>query len=563
MSFQFRDFQLDDIARAALVDGLIFAPEQGLGKTVCSLAWAVLKEPKHTLIIAPEQLHGQWKAEARDKLALHLSDLPQTGRLRFLTSPFYITSYTSLAVTRAGALGRALRERQLFDCVMIDEGTRIQADDSLIGACVRHLHPRFRAILTATPVKDRIGSLYWLLRWITESGSKSGIAAHRTQKAFVAHFSEVERRPNGRKQPSTRICNIHELWKLIAPCVLRRRKADCSHELVPMTIHPMIIQPGTAQLAVYRYHLNHPPRRSRKGSFVEPRVRVGMQLNLLRKAALCPHAAALADSRTDKPANCKRSWTDLTPKHAALFSLIISKLNTGRQVLIGSPFVDFNHSLHRRLLEAGVSSVLLDGTTDPVERAVLTDAFKAKKYAVGVAGEKAFAEGVSAENCSTLVLAAPSWAFDENDQFIHRVWRLNSPEGVEVYLLVTQNTIEEYVHRLHDQKHAAASMAIDGQLPKEKAPPLDPAGLLHEALSQFNPKAPTIDESAIESAWPNTKFRLSRAELRFREFWPEVVSPLVLQFDIQQALDAQSLKSPTHLSVALARNKHLRHKASK
>ena len=39
-----------------------------------------------------------------------------------------------------------------FDCVVVDEGTRLQGTESRIGASVRLLNPRFRLVLTGTPI---------------------------------------------------------------------------------------------------------------------------------------------------------------------------------------------------------------------------------------------------------------------------------------------------------------------------------------------------------------------------------------------------------------------------
>jgi len=73
---KFKQFQLEDLARAALHDGLILAAEPGLGKTLQAIALALIKRPLRVLIVAPGGLHLQWKAEAREKFRLRIADLP-------------------------------------------------------------------------------------------------------------------------------------------------------------------------------------------------------------------------------------------------------------------------------------------------------------------------------------------------------------------------------------------------------------------------------------------------------------------------------------------------------
>src|SRR5438045_1304419 len=78
-------------------------------------------------------------------------------------------------------------------------------------------------------------------------------------------------------------------------------------------------------------------------------------------------------------------------------------LRKGEQVIVGSPFHAFSHSLHNRLRFAGVSSVLLDGDTDPVERGRLAEHFKARQFSVAVAGLAAMCEGLDFDNCAHII----------------------------------------------------------------------------------------------------------------------------------------------------------------
>ena len=52
-------------------------------------------------------------------------------------------------------------------------------------------------------------------------------------------------------------------------------------------------------------------------------------------------------------------------------------------------------------------------------------------------------KGHSFECAKYLFLPSLSFALDENEQFIHRVWRLNSREDVTIFPFVMTNTIDE------------------------------------------------------------------------------------------------------------------------
>src|ERR1041384_4895073 len=109
--------QKEDLARAALCDGLIFSWDTGLGKTIGSLFWCLLKigytadegriAPNLPVLIAgPPDGFDHWKSEARN-LRIDLQPLDSQEKFYRLSSDgcslpaaFYYSSYTQL--TRNG-----------------------------------------------------------------------------------------------------------------------------------------------------------------------------------------------------------------------------------------------------------------------------------------------------------------------------------------------------------------------------------------------------------------------------------------------------------------------------
>ena len=723
----FKQFQVEDVCRAAMHDGAILASEPGLGKTLEGIAYALIKQARRILIVAPGGLHKQWREEAWDKFGIQVSDLPdvQTFRAFGLDRPpregakprFVITSYQDLGYNNADEwpdtvsddgvrLARAdrvkarmldrdfLRVQQTiaklmgkpfdpepyfanigieqggircvwkaslsrtisaaealgggFDCVLVDEGTKLQAMDSHMANGVCLLAPKFRLVLTGTPIKNRLESFFRLAWWacggspiptarfpyegtseareefaaqhlqhdrfLTREEEKAGGSGNVTRELYDLMQKCVTRghglvipqtlaskdyakakklieafgvkwdrkakahifaglavqflaglRPihpddkNGKsriEKRSARICNIHRLWKIIAPIVIRRRKDDCGIDIMAKTIRPIITTPGTAQQAVYQFHLDNPPVAAKKGkrSKLDPRVRIGMQLGSLRQAALCPHAPALAEVIVAPGAvGPRRSWTDMNPKQAAILALCGEVLARGEQILIGSPFRAFSDAIHARLIEAGVTSVLLDGKINQTRRGELAAQFKRQRYSVIVAGLNAMGEGHSFECCSNLVLPSLSWAFDENEQFLHRIWRLNSPKPVNIWTMITKNTIDERLAALFGEKGDSSQLALDGKLTEEQIEPPDLASLLAEAVSDFDGSAPTIDEQDIERQWPTLRTKLGYAEMRFRELHPSPADSSATRANLRAGAAALSAPSPTGLEVAMAR----------
>ena len=224
-----------------------------------------------------------------------------------------------------------------FDCVVIDEGVRLQATDSHVSNGVRRLNPKYRLVLTGTPIKNRLESMFWLLWWAcggsphpmarfpyegTSEAREQFANQHLQHDRFLTREEELAavkgiqratEKVNGREayytkggsiryigrsykleKRTARICNIHRLWKLIAPIIIRRRKDDYGEDIVPKIIKPIVVQPGTAQLEVYKLYINNPPYAGRANP------RRALELQPHRDAAQHP-AASGALSRKRKP----------------------------------------------------------------------------------------------------------------------------------------------------------------------------------------------------------------------------------------------------------------------
>jgi len=424
----------------------------------------------------------------------------------------------------------------LMDCVVVDEAVRMQGTESYISTGVRTLQPRFRLVGTATPVKNYLDSLFWLAHWACGAGQdpdkpnarwpyQNSDAAKalfskefmQTERNISAEERETKRTGRFRKieKKIPRICNLHRLWKLLSPVVIRRRKADMNEEIVTKTFIPIRAKLGTAQHKIYSYHLQNPPTLRKDGEPMSKIAAAMTQLQMLRQAALCPDTINLGVGN--------RSWTDFSPKQAAILGVIEQKLSIGEQVVIMSPFQHFSETLYRRLRQARVSVCLLDGNMEESKRGRFAKAFKRREYSVLIGGIKSMGEGHSFSQCNNLILPSLEWAFDNNDQAIDRVHRLDSEKPVSIYVMVGEHTIDERLESLFREKGDCASLALDGRLFEEKKQDVNLAELLSDAVRDFNPKADTIDEQDIESEWNALCVRLGQSEQRFREWHPPTI----------------------------------------
>jgi len=401
-----------------------------------------------------------------------------------------------------------------FAVVVADEGVKLKGEDTLVGKGVRQMAPKFRLVLTATPIKNRLPDVFRLAHWATGS--------HRTAHprfpfgdddagTFADEFLVTERNLSAEERSETsrryvkktpQVCNIHRLWKLFAPIILRRRKTDCGEDLVSMTRQVVRVPMGKAQAAVYKFHL--------QAEYLDcnGKPALGAKLQALRIAAANPTSALLKRPETDGLSQgTPRSSLSFIPKLASGLSLVHQILERQEQVIVFSAFHDSLDALSDRLREAGVKHVLLDGRTSPSRRGSAAALFKQgldSGVPVMLAGVECMSEGHSFHLCNNVVLLAYSWAFDKFVQAINRIWRLNSVKPVNVYPVIADGSIDRKLESNIQEKGDAADLVLDGRLIGEDPCEVNLAELLQIAAKDFAEMKDngTIDERDLEKEWP-------------------------------------------------------------
>lgn len=464
-----------------------------------------------------------------------------------------------------------------FDTVVIDEGVKMKGEDTLVGMGVRQMRPKHRLVLTATPVKNRLPDIFRLAWWasggLTEAHARWPYRDDSSERTkFAETFMVSERnltkekkaqeealRTGSRVQASrfvkltAEVCNVHKLWKLFGPIVLRRRKDDCGEDIVPKIRKVIRCEMGTQQHRVYRYHLN--------ASYVDKNgmEAVGAKLQALRVAAADPSSEHLrpALGNPSEPCTCRngeratcrkcggsgkiplppRSGTAFIPKMATTLTLIREILDRKEQVVVFSAFNDPLDKLGGWLDEAGVRYCKLDGRVTQKRRGKLAAVFKRGRSSgaasvpeapvpVMLAGVECMAEGHSFHLANNVILIAYSWAYDKFIQAINRVHRMTSEKPVNVYVVLCNGTIDAKLESLIGDKGDAAELVLDGRLIGERTEEVNLAELLRVAEREFDANTKTIDEAELIAQWPALKEKLT---LAMRAWDPVAVSEPVTQ----------------------------------
>ena len=418
-----------------------------------------------------------------------------------------------------------------FAACAIDEGVKMKGEATVIGTGVRQINAKYKLVLTATPIKNRLPDVFRLAWWATGARPKAHArfpypdeSAAREEFASTFLISERNLTKERDSEKSRRfkkftpqVCNVHRLWKMFAPIILRRRKADFGEDIVTKTRHVVRAPMGREQAAVYKFHLDAKYLDKNGGPAI------GAQLQALRVAAANPASELLVRPDNDfKTPGQPRSRHTYIPKLHSALKLIQQCLARGEQAVIFSAFHDSLDVLAARLTEAGVPHCIADGRTSQKRRGQLAAQFKLgpgrSPHQVMLAGVECMAEGHSFPLCNNVILLCYSWAYDKFEQAINRVHRLNSRWPVTVYPIICDRSIDRKLEAMIQEKGDAAELVLDGHLIGEQSMEVNLAELLDIARKEFEngSHAVTVDEEALEKEWTPLRSELSAAATGWR-----------------------------------------------
>ena len=411
--------------------GGILADEMGLGKTLQSLAMAqgVLEagELDHPiLVVAPTSVIGTWEAEAaRFTPELKVVTVNGTEKRRGVPlgeaidgAHIVLTSYTLLRLESEAYLDLD------WSAVFLDEAQFVKNASSKAHQAARRLRARVKIALTGTPLENNLMDL-WSLLSITAPGLFPD----------PKRFTEVYRKPIEGGDGDA----LARLHRRTRPLILRRTKATVATELPDKQeqIVPVPLSPVHRKL--YDRHLTRERQKvlGLVGDMNRNRITILRSLTLLRQLSLAP---SLVDPE----------YPAVSAKIDALLELMDEVRSGGHRALVFSQFTSFLALVKDRLTEEGIAFEYLDGRTR--NRPERIQAFREGEAPVFLISLKAGGFGLNLTEADYVFILDPWWNPAAESQAIDRTHRIGQDKPVNVYRLVSADTIEEKVVALQERK---------------------------------------------------------------------------------------------------------------
>jgi len=433
-------YQLDGIAFAVGMGRAVIADDMGLGKTIQGIGVAELlsrdADISKVLIICPASLKSQWRLEIK-----RFSN--RSCQLVIGNAQERSTQYDSSCFFTICNYEQVLRdilfiEKVKWDLIILDEGQRIKNWEAKTSQTVKALRSPFALVLSGTPLENRLDELYSVLEFID---------ARRLGPAF-RFFNRY--RVTDEKGKLLGYKNLDELRKKLKPVLLRRTRKMVLEELPPRTTEVMRVPPTDEQIQLHNGH------KRIVQTIISKRYLTEMDILRLQKALLMCRMAANSTFLVDKQPPGFSSKLDELDN-------LLDQLNDeeDRKIILFSEWTTMLNLIEPLLEKRQLNFVRLDGSVPQKKRQGLIHQFQKDPYCKLFVTTNAGSTGLNLQAANTVINVDLPWSPAVLEQRISRVHRMGQKRPVQVFILVTEDTLEESLLGTLAAKHELSLAVLD------------------------------------------------------------------------------------------------------
>ena len=338
-----------------------------------------------------------------------------------------------------------------YKAMCVDEAHRLKNDDSRLFETLREFHADYKMLITGTPIQNSLRELWALLYFLDP---------HKFPSAdkFEEEFGNTEEQQN--------LLNLHQA---LTPHLLRRTKKEVEKSLPAKNERILRVDMCPLQKRYYRYVLTRNYKQLSKAS----RGPTSSLLNVVMELKkVCNHPylfmGAVEDawelygesgerqnhvtSGVEHPE--LRAIISASGKMVLMDKLLLRLRETGHRVLIFSQMVRLLDVLSRYMVLRGFPFQRLDGSTNRLDRQRAMDHFNApeSKDFCFLLSTRAGGLGINLATADTVIIFDSDWNPQNDLQAESRAHRIGQKNVVNIYRLITRESVEENILERAKQK---------------------------------------------------------------------------------------------------------------
>ena len=415
----------------------ILADEMGLGKTLQSISllgyladFRGVRGPH--IIIVPKSTLSNWMNELRkwcpslrafkfhgskdERVEMRAAKLSRPGLFDVM-----VTSY-EMCIAEAPAL-----RRFHWRYAIVDEAHRLKNENSKLSATLRTFRTSHRLLLTGTPLQNNLHELWALLNFLLPDIFSSS-------EAFDEWFGG-----SGATQGDETVKQLH---KILRPFLLRRLKTDVVKDLPRKRELKLFVGMSEMQKHFYTKMLLRDFEALNSTGKDGDKVRLLNIVMQLRKT--CNHPYLFDGAEPGPPYENGPHMVENSGKMVVLDKLLPRLKEKGSRVLIFSQMTRMLDILEDYMFDKQYQYCRIDGSTDSDVRKESIDAFNkpdSEKF-VFLLSTRAGGLGINLATADTVIIFDSDWNPQMDLQAQDRAHRIGQKKPVNVFRLVTQDSIE-------------------------------------------------------------------------------------------------------------------------
>ncbi len=412
--------------------GGILADDMGLGKTIETIAFInTIKNDKPILIVSPKSLVFNWVSEF-NKFAKDISVYPIIGTVeerkkiikKIKNDKFgvFFISYDSLRNEYENLTDFT------FDLVILDEAQFIKNMHAKKTNAVKQMNALHTIALTGTPIENNIYDLWSIFDFLMPH--------------YLLDYEDFKDSYESDEE------YVKIVKNKVAPFILRRRKEDVLKDLPEKYEVIMTTEMSTEQRKLYdafRLKAKEELKSKDGGSHVMEVLSI-----ITRLRQICVDPSTFVDN-----------FTGESGKITMLKEIIETKLKDNHRFLIFSQFVSALNIVKEEIEKMGIKYFMITGDTSAKERLRICNDFNNDEdYKIVLISLKAGGTGLNLVGADVVIHLDPWWNYSAQNQASDRAHRIGQTRTVEVIKLIAENSIEERVVSLQDEKKELVDKVI-------------------------------------------------------------------------------------------------------
>ncbi len=415
--------------------GGILADDMGLGKTlqIIAVLRSELKSKNKTIsiVVCPSTLVLNWKAEV-EKWCDDIKVLIIRGNAEERAKQIEKINDYNLVITSYDLLKRDIDnyENKSFKYIIADEAQYIKNASTQNATALKSLNGEIKFALTGTPIENSIAELWSIFDFI--------------MPGYLYNYNKFKKKfeePIIKQEDSEA---LNRLKKLIAPFILRRVKKEVLTELPEKNITIMKNEMKEEQEKIYLSYLMQTKKEVaeelKENSFEKSKFKILMLLTRLRQ--VCCHPSLFIENYKGSSGKLKQC-----------INLVTDAIESGHKILIFSSYTSMFGIIEKELDKLNIEYFKLVGDTPVSKRIEMVDEFNNKpEIKVFLISLKAGGTGLNLTSADVVIHYDPWWNVSSENQATDRAYRIGQKNSVQVYKLITSNSIEEKINKMQERK---------------------------------------------------------------------------------------------------------------